>query len=247
MSPLVATFYRGGWPNLQILRLLVAAGADPNLNISGKSPLELAYHYCQPAAFQILLEHGAEPRSTELLYEVVTSDGTRVQKSEFVSLVLQIYRDRGQDPRLDATRALYSAASQGDIDSAIRLLQAGANVNGMEERALCAKHSTINCWCAECQTPIERAAQSGWADMVQLLINAGAEGHEVSSASCHVPSMVLPGDPSDLDEVQDLLEHAREPGQSGERAAEAGRKEKRSSGWHFGWQIEGGIAAWWKY
>ena len=134
MSPLLASS-AGSMPNLDVVRALLEAGADPNLG-EVALPLRQAASRANTELVRILLEGGADPNAR-------TSDGRTALMSavgwdngELVQLLL----DAGADPDLEDTRgmtALSEAISRRDREAEKVLRARDAEPDGgeaMEER-----------------------------------------------------------------------------------------------------------------
>jgi ankyrin repeat protein len=155
----------------EAMSALLAAGANPNLLLpyDGGTPLELACRKGLIVAAATLLDHGSQIRSADIIRDAAQGSDF---ESKILPFIIRKCRKAGLDVTDGATNALPSVASLGRIDTAIQLLRVGANVNGPN-----VVHSLENAE-SNLPTPIETAAKFGCIDMVQLLINAGAEGSD---------------------------------------------------------------------
>jgi len=195
-----------------LMRTLISAGADPNLGVGIDTPLHWACFIGHTRAVQLLLEHGTQIRDSNILTWPINLESTG-SAVDIIDLLIGECQSRGIDVAPGATKALGLAAGNGFIDIAIKLLDAGADVNGFVGRADTDFGGLDNvcCCCDGDATPIEVAAWNGWIDMVKLLINAGAEGDCTSSPGLHhVPAMPSPAAAAaaSIDDLADLLPSA---------------------------------------
>jgi ankyrin repeat protein len=110
--------------------LLMKFGADPNAHDrSGRSALAQAAERGELGLLDALLAHGARPelaiKGSDLLTRVI-----ELRKPELIGPLLE----RGIDPRSPPTQALWLLIDSGDLGSARRLLQRGADPNARRER-----------------------------------------------------------------------------------------------------------------
>jgi uncharacterized protein len=110
--------------------LLLKFGADPNAHDgSGRTALATAAERGELALLDALLAHGARPelaiKGSDLLTRVV-----ELRRPELIGPLLE----RGIDPRSPPTQALWLLIDSGDLGSARRLLQRGADPNARRER-----------------------------------------------------------------------------------------------------------------
>lgn len=149
---------------LTIIRMLLDAGADPNLPWDrwdvGRRPLALAARCGHLAAFELLAERGAVAELDEVdaaVLAVARGESTRLP--DVPAPVLGVSEDRGyrwilgQFARLGRTEVVRALIDDGsDVDS--------PGWSGF--------------------TPLEEAAMSGRADTVELLLARGADVHHVA-------------------------------------------------------------------
>jgi ankyrin repeat protein len=140
--------------SIDIVRLLLRVGADPNLRDKWKDqPLILASS--SPEITRLLLEHGSDVHARGSLTETALMKS----KSIDVSQVLLEYGARIDELDHHRDTALIHAISSKRIDQARFLLERGANVNAKATR----------------RTPLTTAASSGGVDYLQLLLEYGAD------------------------------------------------------------------------
>jgi uncharacterized protein len=201
--------------NAAIVARLLQAGADPNLGpATGGTPLMLVSRSGDVASAELLLGHGADVNATEdangqtaLMWAVAA------HHQEVVGLLLEAGADvhaRSKSSRrvvllccptwpgdpegtveLDQgglTPLLFSAL-EGDVESATRLLAAGANLN--DTAAIGA-------------TALVMAAHRGHGSLVRLLLGKGADPNAAGAGYTALHSAVLRGD---QEMVKTLLAH----------------------------------------
>lgn len=146
--------------HMEILRILLRAGTDPNIRGEHVPALHVAAVNDNVEAAAILLEHGAEinirdavNNDTALMY------GVRDGKLKVAEYLLT----RGADPNITDKQGfapLHVAVARNDIELVKRLLSHGAAIN-----ARTTGHG---------RTALLIAAMSGFVEMVRLLLDAGA-------------------------------------------------------------------------
>lgn len=142
----VMTAARTGVP--EVLELLLAAGADPNASgTRGQTALMWAASQGHAEAVRVLLAHGADVRA----------------RSETWSQVMAVppHADPAnqQDVPHGGNTALLFAARVGDVPSARLLIEAGSDLDAEDAWGL---------------TSTVLAAHSGFGELLQLLLDAGA-------------------------------------------------------------------------
>jgi ankyrin repeat protein len=138
--------------DLRMMRLLMEHGADINARGVYEVPTLLrAVH--DPEKVELLLAHGARIDERAMVIAAMISGSKRT---------LQLIRLRGGsvNAQVGGYTALMAAAYCGDLDSAIWLVEQGADVNARTE--------------AGC-TALNGAAISGQAGIVKLLLDRGAD------------------------------------------------------------------------
>lgn len=178
------------------VRLLLQAGADPNLHVRRdwhqdyklylykkndkdvrKWPLGVACLQNSLPLVLLLLKHGAEVGSSRILIKPFY-DGVWCNKdtAEIIDVLIKACKRESLDVSSSATEALGLVASLGFVNVAIKLIEAGADVNGLVQPLTCInKRHGDECGSCAKVTPVEIAASYKWPDMVQLLVNAGAQ------------------------------------------------------------------------
>ena len=165
-----------------MVRTLLAGGADPNLTLlAGETPLMVAARSGAPDVVELLLRHGAETDArgargqTALMWAVaqyhssvvtvLLANGADVHaRSDVWSLVMGVpphgQPEYNRQTPHGGNTALMFAARVGAIESARRLIGAGANVDDTDARGVSAT---------------ALAAHAGFGDLVELLLEHGAE------------------------------------------------------------------------
>ena len=127
----------------EIVKLLLDRKAAPNRPrsnagdpspLAGRSPLEIAAGSGRAAIAALLIDHGAniEPANGEQGRPLDCATG-----ADCVSLLLDTYQKQGKKPTQESLdQALRWAAGEAELDTAKRLLDLGANVNGKSSDGL---------------------------------------------------------------------------------------------------------------
>lgn len=163
-----STLKAGSGPEeIEVVRLLLAAGADVNATSGQRygTPLQLAAKRGTLDVIEFLLDHGADINAASPMEESgKTALQVAVDAGNFE--VARLLLTRGADINTPASQAggvtaLQAAAIRGYLGIAVFLLDNSADVNapGAIENG---------------RTALEGAAEHGRLDMVQLLLNAGA-------------------------------------------------------------------------
>lgn len=112
--------------HLEIVDLLLAAGADPHAGTEvGAAPLSVAVLHGQAGAARLLLDAGADPSSLDPAIGSPLSVAAQAGSLELVDLLLS----RGASVSGPKERALAAAAAGGHEKVVHRLVEAGAPVN----------------------------------------------------------------------------------------------------------------------
>ena len=185
-----------------IVARLLEAGANPNANGSRVPPLMTCAQTGNVNAVKALLAHNADANAKEPLRGQTALMWAAAQKHpEVVSALLargadvrarssftRVIVNRADPNSIDhavvgpvsrgGSTALLFAARSGDVDSATRLLRAGANVDDLM---------------ADGTSALTVAAHSGHLDLVQLLLAEGANPNIISSGYTALHAAVLRG------------------------------------------------------
>lgn len=132
--------------------MLLNHGADPDSSAeSGGRALD--YARSTPELYQLLVDHGAEPRESpgDRLINAVRDDDLPAAEA-----LLGEHPDLARDPTL-----LHDAAHDGNAEKARLLLEHGADMNVVDEEYR--------------STPLGLAARAGHVDLVELLVESGAD------------------------------------------------------------------------
>ena len=175
--------------HLEILNLLLRAGADPNaISEYGESPLRNALGEGNFAAVKLLLEHGADRDSvqmTDLMWAIVLGSVEQVASEIRAGSDVSTRNDWEMSPWLLSLQA-------GDFDKAKLLWEQGAKLTDQDRRsqtplmhAVLAQHAEMTAWLISLgadlnstnfldMTPLNLAAGSGSVTCAKLLLEAGA-------------------------------------------------------------------------
>ena len=184
-------YWRNSHSLLELTRVLLQSGADPNHSYRGFSgrtwtPVSGAIEIARFDVLDILLGAGAKLQDRNILHDaLLENDPTgRDSQQQLIAKVLELCHSQGVDVSEVASRALAGAASDGYVNIATDLLKAGVDVNG----GVACRDSA----CIYCQTPLERAVRNGHIEMARLLVNAGAEGFTLAEGSSSAGASSLP-------------------------------------------------------
>lgn len=153
--------------NLQIVRLLVNHGADLNISYYGKVPLERAIVGDNTEIIQFLLNNGADPNwkndtASENAFMYAVKKGT----PEIVSQLIDKGARVNEVDKYGET-VLVKAIRADHLDIMTLLIERGANVN---EKSTKYVHEDLQYK----RFPIEYAVETGMRDIIECLINNGA-------------------------------------------------------------------------
>ncbi len=198
-----------------MVRRLLVAGADPNLPLlAGETPLMVAARSGAPDVVELLLSHGAETEArgargqTSLMWAVaqhhpsvvtvLLANGADVHtRSDAWSQVLAVpphgQPEYNRQTPQGGNTALMFAARVGEIDAARQLIAAGANVDDTDARGVSAT---------------ALAAHAGFAEVVELLLEHGAEPNAAEAGFGALHPAVMR---RDMRMVGALLDHGADP------------------------------------
>ena len=215
-----------GAASFEVVRLLLEAGADPNPR-EGLSPLRAAISKGNPEGARLMLAAGADPdpevrspRSkpiyiaiergyTDLLNDLITRGATFDWDSEDSRELLSEVAERGKTDvvaflidhgvDMDADLALHEALGKSQEETAILMIEKGANVHLTNERGstplhiaawyrmfaaselLLTRGADANAVTPEGDTPLHFVCGSNFEsrtrEMIELLLNHGADAH----------------------------------------------------------------------
>lgn len=153
--------------NLKIVRLLVDHGADLNISCYGQVPLEKAIAKGNSEIIQFLLNNGADPNwkndtASENAFMYAVKKGT----PEIVSLLIDKGARVNEVDKYGET-VLVKAIRAKRLDIMTLLIERGANVN---EKSTQYVHKRVQYELY----PIECAVETGRRDIIEYLINNGA-------------------------------------------------------------------------
>ena len=180
--PLFDAVQRG---NLEMVRVLLAAGADPSRVAEGFGILAAAVCQSAPSFFEVLLEAGG---SRQGALRMAAQEG----KSRFVERLLAMGADL-EDVGDDGMTPLALAAYYGHAKVVKRLLAAGARLDSRDEYG---------------KTPLGMAVQQGKTGAVRLLLEAGASVDGADNDELLLHSAMWSGRPR---LVELILKHGGDP------------------------------------
>ena len=204
------TAARTGSP--RVVEQLLAAGADPNASATrGQTALMWAASQRHSDVVGVLLEHGADVHARSETWSQVMA------VSPHSSPANQAHVPHG------ANTALTFAARVGDLASARMLVNAGADVNAADARGV---------------SVMVLAAHSGFGDLVEFMLNEGADpdAAEAGFSALHVAIMRRD---EDLGRV--LLAHGADPNT---RLTNWTPTRRSSRDWHFHPALIGATPFW---
>lgn len=175
-------------PNLPLVKILLNAGADPNIccdferifctNHNLSTALECAIvASCSVEIVRLLLDSGADPNlRRNYCVETVLQLAVKQGNTELVRLLLTAGADVAEVSIPDGTALQTAARKTGNTEILHLLLDAGADVNApigedyefILEAAIC--EESISCF----RTPLQVAAEYDNIEAVEILLEAGA-------------------------------------------------------------------------
>jgi ankyrin repeat protein len=198
-----------------MVRRLLAAGANPNLALfSGETPLMVAARSGYVDIVEELLSHGADINASGARAQTALMWAVSEQHPEVVKILLAHHADlhrrsevwsevmavppHGYLPYNKAIphggeTALMFAARVGDLESAKLLVAAGANVNDADAWGVSA---------------ITLAAHSGFRDLVEFLLDHGADPNAAPNGFTALHEAIMR---RDEEMVKALLDHHADP------------------------------------
>ncbi|MEI6653151.1 MAG: ankyrin repeat domain-containing protein [Verrucomicrobiota bacterium] len=145
--------------NAEVVKLLLARKVDVNAAQVplGTRPLHFAVINGDMEIIRLLLDHGAEVNA------VNKNGGPALHDATWSDEICNLLLDRGADPKLeqsDGTTTLHRACQDGS--------------KGLVEKLLLL-HPNLDAWDGQEFTPLLNAAEAGRADLLKLLVAAGAD------------------------------------------------------------------------
>ena len=206
---LTALYLAVGRRNLELIEMLLAAGADPALKTDGDDPLSLARRTAFPAAVVALTR--SQARGIPLISAVRLGNVTEVR-----SLLTKGVDVNAKDSQ-GATALLYAAALEGGAGLVQLLLAAGADPNTRTPAGRSIQFDrvvggAVFSFAEGGTTPLMLAASHGDIDAVRALIQRGAEvsaTDDQGNTACK--SLPAPPDPSsqEVDRIENELRRAK--------------------------------------
>ena len=157
--------------NVEMVRLLVEAGADVNAaeGFGGNTPLHEAVEQGDTEMVKILVAAGADVNAEGSMSRTPLSLAAEKGATEIMQILLGPYADTpggGEDKEAASTpsigsEALYTAIEKGNVEMVRLLVEAGADVNAAEGFGG--------------NTPLHEAVEQGDTEMVKILVAAGAD------------------------------------------------------------------------
>jgi ankyrin repeat protein len=171
--------------NVEAARILLEAGADPNLSGEehSNSPLGFAATMGNTDMARLLLEHGAKPScsaSKDIPADVLPG------VKENPELLGILHAADGTD--------LHDAAKDGDLGRITSLLDGGRSIEGRDRLD---------------HTPLHKAAKAGHAEAVRLLLDRGA--NPSAESMFRITPLLLAVNKGHIDIAQVLLESGADP------------------------------------
>ncbi|KAG0645683.1 Multiple ankyrin repeat single KH domain-containing [Hyphodiscus hymeniophilus] len=147
---------------LEVVRYLLSKGADPNPLTGSESPLEQAALHDHMEIVALLLEHGADPMNSLNGTSPLTS-AIRFKSPGVIPLLLAAPVRSSTARKAWLERGMRYACRTGDRGVVLQLLEAGADIDAVEDDGL-----------PKGASPLVLAILSGHVKVAQLLIRRGA-------------------------------------------------------------------------
>lgn len=240
-----ALWVAGENANTAIVRTLLDAGADPNRAlVSGETPLMVAARAGAADIAEMLVSAGADLEArgsrgqTALMWaaaqkhpgvvEILLRSGANVHvRSDVWELVEAVpphsYGPYNRSIPHGADTALLFAARSGDVESARLLVEFGAHVDDADAWGI---------------TAVNFAAHSNFADVVDFLLEAGADPNLAAPGFAPLHNAIMW---RNADMVRALVEHGADPN----AVLETWTPERRTSrDWNYAPELVGAPAIW---
>jgi ankyrin repeat protein len=155
---------------VDLAQVLLEHGADANArDANNATPLHLGSKEGQVDALQLLLEHGVDANARDANNATPLHLGSKGGQVGALQLLLEHGVDANARDANNATPLhLASSGWSEEVDAVRLLLQFGADINARDD---------------EGQTPFMRATEAGKSDIMQLLLEYGAEDHRIVIAT----------------------------------------------------------------
>lgn len=159
-------------------RILLQTGANPNLACSlrahSKTPLHVAAELGNVSTVKLLLDYGADILARDAEGLMATDIAERAGHTDVVDL-LRSAADEQEQQRQEIFMGLWQACTSGDVEKTRKII---ADLGSEAE-------SVINSVTGGCNTLLYKACEDGHTDIVNLLLEHGADGrcHPVTKYS----------------------------------------------------------------
>eukprot|EP00007_Cunea_sp_BSH-02190019_P000964 CAMPEP_0174230722 /NCGR_PEP_ID=MMETSP0417-20130205/1420_1 /TAXON_ID=242541 /ORGANISM="Mayorella sp, Strain BSH-02190019" /LENGTH=1024 /DNA_ID=CAMNT_0015308471 /DNA_START=162 /DNA_END=3236 /DNA_ORIENTATION=+ len=166
MSPLMEASSRGRYP---CVSLLLELGAKVNAETNGRqTALHLATINCHPRITLLLLEHGADVNATDVSGTTALGLATKTNHQDLVKIIL----DHGgkQDVVMNGTTPLHEAVQNNSLSLV---------------RTVLGRDGTVDLLNKDDATPLLLAAAVGNPNIVEFLIEQGANVNHVAQRGDH--------------------------------------------------------------
>ena len=182
------------------MEVMLKAGANPDgRNADDNTPLHRAAHLNYPECAARLLDAGADPDARNANGKTPLLIAAHHPSAKTVECLLDAGANHDVRDNEHKATPLHQAAAYGALDSADRLLEAGADPDACD---------------VDGETPLHRAVGSGWSpscsDMVKHLVEGGADPDPVESQHGRTP-LNLAAELDNQDAVEPLLKGGANP------------------------------------